>query len=131
MINKDNKTTIVGFKKLAEFGKILEKFPMIISSVDNTSSPNICVVSDYCILDNKKILISNNEMVNTPDNILKNENVCLICLSSNYSGIRLRGTAKYYDSGEMFDLVKKKFENENTTPKGAIVVEVLSVETFD
>ncbi len=69
-------------------------------------------------------------MVNTPDNILNNENVCLICLSSNYSGIRLRGTAKYYDGGELFDLLQRKFKNEKANPKGAIVVEVLSVEVF-
>ncbi len=53
MINKDNKTKFVEFVKLAEFGEILEKFPLIISTVDK-ACPNICVASDYCILDNKK-----------------------------------------------------------------------------
>ena len=129
MENNDNKTKEVKFESLKKFSDILEKFPIVITSA-NGKVPNACLVSDYFIFDDNKIVISNNEMIKTPDNVLENSNVCLLCFDESYSGFRLTGKASYEHSGKFFDLVIQKFKNENTNPKGAIVVEILKVEVF-
>ena len=129
MENKDNKTKVIDFNSLKEFADVLEKYPMVITSVGGYV-PNACLVSDYFIFDDNKIVISNNEMMKTPDNVLENSNVCLLCFDDSYSGLRLVGKASYETSREYYDLVIQKFKNENTNPKGAIVVEVLKVEMF-
>lgn len=129
MENKDNKTKAVKFESLKEFADVLEKFPIVIASA-NGDIPNACLVSDYFIFEDNKIVISNNEMIKTPDNILENSNVCLLCFDESYSGLRFMGKAVYDRSGKFFDLVTQKFKNENTNPKGAIIVEVLKVEVF-
>ena len=129
MENKDNKTRVVEFDSLKEFAEILEENPMVISSVSE-NIPNACLVSDYFIFDDKIIVVSNNEMMKTPDNILKNSNVCLLCFGPTYEGIRLTGKARYEDFGKFNDLVIQKFKNENTNPKGAIIIEVFKVESF-
>ncbi len=130
MENKDNKTKLISIDSLKEFSNILEINPMVVSTVSAEGFANACLVSDYFILDDKKIVISNNEMLKTPDNIIANPNVCLLCFDSSFAGIRLTGKALYADSGKLYDLVIQKFKNENTNPKGAIIVEVEKVEVF-
>ncbi|MBP3581871.1 MAG: pyridoxamine 5'-phosphate oxidase family protein [Clostridia bacterium] len=130
MENKDNKTKTIKFESLKEFANILEKNPMVISSVSEDLLPNACLVSDYFILDDKTIVISNNEMVKTPDNVKQNSNVCLLCFDSSYEGLRLTGKANYIESGKIYELVIQKFKNENTNPKGAITISIAQVEVF-
>ena len=130
MKNKDNKTKIIKFETLKEFTDILEKNPMVISSVSEDLFPNACLVSDYFIFDDKTIVISNNEMIKTPDNVKQNSNVCLLCFDSSYEGLRLVGKAIYVETGEFYELVIQKFKNENTNPKGAIVISIAQVEVF-
>lgn len=130
MENKDNKTEVVDFESLKEFSNVLEKYPLIVSSVNENNYPNACIVSDYFVLDENRIVISVNEMIKTPDNVMQHSNVCLLCYDLDFSGIRLVGEASFLRTGEIYDLVVQKFKNEETNPKGAILIEVLKVEKF-
>ena len=48
--------------------------------------------------------------------------------NSKWDGYRVDGTAKYFKSGEWFDLVKSMKENENEPCDGAIVIDVKEVK---
>ena len=86
------------------------------------------VASDIKVLDDVTILISNNEMIHTPDNIVSNHNVVLTSFSEKWAGLRLTGIASYHTQGEYFDVCNKYFNNKTATPKGAIIVKVIKAE---
>lgn len=130
MENKDNKTTVLRSVNLLEFKDLIEKQPMNIATVSGDGSPNLCIASDKLVLSKDTLLISNNEMIHTPDNIALNEKIMLSVFDEEWSGLRLTGTATYHSDGKYFSLCKENFENETTAPKGAILVKVFGVEKF-
>ena len=75
MFNADNKTKIVDNFNLLNYKELIENNPCHIATVNSNKEPNLSVASDIKILDKNIILISNNEMINTPDNIVSNENI--------------------------------------------------------
>ena len=127
MKNSDNKTTLLNEVKLTNYISLIENNPIHIATVSN-NKPNLSVASDIKVLDDTTILISNNEMIHTPDNIIKNKNVVLTSFSDKWAGVRLTGTAKYYTSGKYFKICNDLFNNETATPKGAIIIKVKKVE---
>lgn len=128
MFNADNKTKIVDNFNLLNYKELIENNPCHIATVNSKKEPNLSVASDIKILDKNIILISNNEMINTPDNILSNENIVITSFNDKWAGLRLSGKAKYYTSGEYFNICNTYFNNETATPKGAIIVTINKVE---
>lgn len=99
--------------------------------------PNLSVASDVRVLDDNRIIISCNEMVNTQENIQANPNVVLTVFDKEWVGLKIFGKAKFYSDGEYYDFCKNTFFANNevtpfgaTKPKGAIVVDVLRVQEF-
>lgn len=130
MENIDNKTQRLDKVDLLNFKKLIEDTPCHIATVRVDGRPNLAVVSDKKVLDSKTILISNNEMIHTPDNIDANENVVLTSFSADWEGVRLTGKAKCFYDGKYFEMCKKYFKDEKTNPKCAIVVEIACVESY-
>lgn len=128
MINLDNKTHLLNNVKLTNYINLIENNPCHIATINLDNTPNLSVASDIKVLDDETILISNNEMVHTPDNIIKNENIVLTSFDGSWRGLRLTGKASYFTQGNYFDICNKFFKNENVTPKGAIVVKIKSIE---
>lgn len=128
MLNPDNKTTLLTEVVLTNYIKLIEGNPCHIATVNKDNTPNLSIASDIKVLDDETILISNNEMVHTPDNIVLNGNVVLTSFSDKWAGLRLTGTATYHKQGEYFDICNKYFNNETATPKGAIIIKVTQVE---
>lgn len=128
MINPDNKTNLLNEVQLTKYIMLIEKYPCHIATVNNDNTPNLSVASDIKVLDDETILISNNEMIHTPDNILLNNNVVLTSFSDKWAGLRLTGVASYHTQGKYYDICNKYFNNETATPKGAIIVKIKKVE---
>ncbi len=128
MNNPDNKTKVVNEINLTKYRKLIEQNPCHIATISPNGKPNLAVASDIKVLDETHILISNNEMIHTPDNIIVNKNVVLTSFNSDWAGIRLTGTAEYLTKGTYMDLCNKYFLNETATPKGAIVITIEKVE---
>lgn len=130
MLNPDNKTKIVNNFDLLNYKELIENNPCHIATVTPNNEPNLSVASDIKVLDKNIILISNNEMINTPDNILSNENIIITSFNNKWAGLRLTGKAKYYTSGEYFDICNKYFNNETATPKGVIIIKIIKAEAI-
>jgi len=130
MLNLDNKTKAIAKIELARYVKLIEGNPIHIATTRKDGKPNLAVASDVKVLDDKTILISNNEMVHTPDNIIVNPNVVLTSFNDKWAGLRITGRAKYYLGGKYFAICNKLFNNESATPKGAIVVKVIKLESL-
>ena len=123
-----NKTNLLSDVKLTKYVNLIEGNPCHIATVNNDNIPNLSVASDIKVLDDVTILISNNEMIHTPDNIVSNHNVVLTSFSEKWTGLRLTGIASYHTQGEYFDVCNKYFNNETATLKGAIIVKVIKAE---
>ncbi|MBR2909425.1 MAG: pyridoxamine 5'-phosphate oxidase family protein [Clostridia bacterium] len=128
MVNPDNKTSILDEVKLSQYVSLIENNPCHIATVSKNNTPNLSVATDIKVLDDTTILISNNEMIHTPDNVMANGNVVLTSFNDKWAGLRLTGKANYYTSGHYFDVCNEFFNNETATPKGVIIIHIIKVE---
>ncbi|MDD5172970.1 MAG: pyridoxamine 5'-phosphate oxidase family protein [Patescibacteria group bacterium] len=79
-----------------------------------------------------KIIITDNQMGSTKDNLLTNKNVFLLAYEEDYHyGLKISGIAEYYTSGEHFDFVKNLETNKNWSPKGVVVVTIKDIIEFE
>ena len=122
---------------LFEFKELIDGKPIHIASVNEKNNPNLAVASDVKVIDNDKIIVSVNEMVNTQKNIQYNPNVVLTVFDNEYKGLRMFGTAKFYEKGEYYEICEKTFFSNGevspfgaTKPKGAIVITISSVAEY-
>ena len=97
-----------------------------LASVGRDNCPHNIAVEINDIRDNK-IIITNNFMNTTIENIKSNPNVSLV-FWENDEGIEIDGIVEYFDSGKWFDFVKELPENEEFDVKGAIVIEIKNIK---
>lgn len=88
--------------------------------------PHVIAVS-FCKMLNGKIIITNNFMRKTIENLIKNNNIALVVWDKKNDGYQISGKAKYFNSGKWLNFVKKMKENKNMPTKGAIVIKILQV----
>jgi predicted pyridoxine 5'-phosphate oxidase superfamily flavin-nucleotide-binding protein len=74
-----------------------------------------------------KIIITDNYMKTTVENIKNNQKICLAFFEGE-KGFRINGKAKYYDSGKWLEFVKKLPENKGMPAKGAVVIEIEEIK---
>ena len=96
---------------------------IILSTSSNECKPNANIVISLGFIDDK-ILIADNQMNQTYKNIEKNPNVCLI---GKY--VRIKGTAKSFDSGKYFDICCEK--DKSYVVKHAILISIDEVFDLD
>lgn len=81
--------------------------------------------------ENDKIIITDNEMETTRNNLLANKNVFILAYEEDYHyGLKISGEAEYHTEGEYFDFVKNLETNKGHSPKGAVVITVKEVVEF-
>lgn len=122
---------------LFDYKELINDKPIHIATVNKENNPNISVASDVRIIEENKIIISVNEMVNTQVNIEHNPNVVITAFNESWVGLRMFGKGKFYPDGEYYDFCKNTFFGNNevspfgaTKPKGAIVVTMDKIEDF-
>jgi len=109
---------------ISNFKNIIENNPVAFATVDAKNKPNVIGVAYIKVINEKYILITDNYMSKTKDNLLHNNNVCLAIWDNKWHGIKIIGTAKYYDKGKYLSMVKNLKENNNLPSKGAILIRV-------
>jgi len=112
---------------LFKIQKIIEKNPIAFSTVMKNNKPNVIGVAFVKVIDKDQILITDNYMNQTIEDILANNNVCLIVWDKNLKGYKIVGRAKYYTSGKWKKFVEEMKENKGLPAKGAIVVKVSKI----
>ena len=122
---------------LLKYKEIINRNVMHIATVNKNGNPNLAVATNVLVLDENKIIISINEMINTQENVQYNKNVVLTVFDKKDKGLRLFGTAKFYKSGKYYDLCKKEFFTNGkispcgaTKPRGAMIITILRVEEY-
>lgn len=111
-----------------EIKKLIEENPLAFATVDEAGKPNVIAVADVKVVSKNQILITNNYMRQTKENLKKNNNVCLAVWDKDWNGYKLVGTAEYFAEGKWYEIVKKIPENKEEPCKGAILVNVTKIK---
>lgn len=109
-----------------ELKDIIEKAIVAVATIDNENKPHNIAIIYSKIIDNK-IVITNNFMKKTIENIKNNSNISLV-FWKNERGWRIDGNAEYYDSGKWLEFVKSLKENKDMPVRGAVVINIRKID---
>lgn len=110
--------------KLKETKNLIEENPVSFATVDGESNPNVIGVAYVKVVSDNEIVITDNFMKQTRENIIANSNVCLAVWDKDWNGSKIIGTATYHKDGKWKEFVKKMPENEGMAAKAAILIKV-------
>jgi len=106
--------------------ELIEKNALCLATVKN-NKPHTIAVACVKVVKNK-IIITDNFMKETKENLKKNNNVALVVWNKDWVGFELMGKGKYYNSGKWIEFVKRIPENKKYPCKGAIVVNISKIK---
>jgi len=110
-----------------EIKKIIEENSLAFATVDKDNKPHVIAVA-YVKVKEGKLIVTNNYMDSTIDNIKNNSSVGLAVWNKDWEGYRIDGEASYFEEGEYYDFVKSMKENKDEPGKGAIVVDIKEIK---
>jgi uncharacterized protein len=102
---------------------IIEENPVALATVNPKGNPHVIAVA-YVKIKEDKVIITNNYMKSTIDNIKNNPHVSLAVWNKDWKGYRIDGIAEYYEKGKWFDFVKSMKENKGEPCKGALIINI-------
>ena len=102
--------------------RLIENNPLAFATIQN-KKPYVIGVA-FCKTADDKIIITDNFMGTTIENIRKNNNVALITWDKKLNGYQFLGKCRYYDKGKWLEFVRNLKENKKMPAKGAVVVNV-------
>ena len=107
----------------------IEKDLVFLATTSNEGIPNVVPVGFARPIDNTSILIADNYMKKTRENIEENPNVSIVTKNAQKNPYQFKGTAEIFESGKIFEEVVEWAQNVMTklNPKAAIVVKVTDV----
>lgn len=107
---------------------IIERNNIALATIDKNNKPNVVYVSCVKVFSKNQILITDNYMNKTKKNILDNKSCSLAVTDFKLDcGYQLKGTARYFSSGNWVKQVKALKENKGLPAKGAIVVTIKEI----
>lgn len=110
---------------------LLKRRKIVVLATSNLQGKPRAIFIEVNQAENNQIIITDNEMIITKDNLLQNKQVALLVFEEDYSYcLKILGEAKYYAEGEYFELVKNLEVNRNQSPKGAVVITIKEIIEF-
>lgn len=107
--------------------KIIEGNPVAFATVDRAGKPNVIAITFVKVVARNQVLITDNYMKKTKENLSKNNNVCLAVWDKNWNGYKLIGKVQYFTSGKWKKFVEEMPENKGLPTKGAILVSLSKI----
>ncbi|MBU4319412.1 MAG: pyridoxamine 5'-phosphate oxidase family protein [Proteobacteria bacterium] len=115
-----------------ELKKIIEENVLALATVDGQGNPHCIAVAFVKVVAGNQLLITDNYMVETKDNIKKKSKVALSVWNKEWRkdcvGYALKGVAQYFTTGKQYDAIKNIPENKHEHCKGAIIVTINKIK---
>jgi predicted pyridoxine 5'-phosphate oxidase superfamily flavin-nucleotide-binding protein len=112
--------------------KMIEENAMGLATTDKEGNPHNIAVGYVKVVSPNQLVISNNYINETIENIKNNSNVSLVVWARNWEkagvGYELKGKAEYFTGGKWLEFIKKIPINKGEPCKGAIVVEINKIK---
>ena len=108
--------------------------PICVATVNNEYIPNIIYVTFLKYINDTTVVIADNKLAKTKNNILSNSNLSFVVLDSETKkSYQLKGKAEYVQGGEkyqdVFNWVQEK--RPDLHPKGALYVSINEIFSGD
>ncbi|MFA4960301.1 MAG: pyridoxamine 5'-phosphate oxidase family protein [Candidatus Pacearchaeota archaeon] len=114
--------------------RMIENNALGFATVDEGGNPHNIAVGFVKVVSKDELIISNNYIEETIENIKMNGNVSLVVWERNWEenciGYELRGNAQYFTGGKWVDFIKKIPINDGELCKGAILVKVNKIKVL-
>jgi len=107
-----------------EAKKIIEENPVAFATVGAENKPNVIGVAYVKVVSGNRVLITDNYMKQTEENLRHNNNICLAVWDKDWNGYKLIGTAEYFVEGEWKEFIEKMPENKGLPAKAAILITI-------
>ncbi|MFH0892473.1 MAG: pyridoxamine 5'-phosphate oxidase family protein [Candidatus Falkowbacteria bacterium] len=112
--------------------KLIEKNAMALSTVGEDGNPHCIAIALVQVVSSSQLLITDNYLIITPENIKRNKNVAIAVWERNWEedcvGYELKGEAEYFTEGEWVERIKRIPENNGEPCKGALLVTVNNIK---
>ena len=102
----------IGVNKIAKLTADVKKaislqevFPVATCNKDGI--PNVVYIKYLKVIDDQTILITDNYLSKTRDNILNNGKIAFVVLDSNKGSYQIKGTTERFEKGPMYDEVQR------------------------
>ena len=95
-----------------------EVFPVATSNQDRI--PNVVYIKYLKVIDDQTVLIADNYLNKTRDNILNNGKITFAVLDGDKGSYQIKGTAERFEKGSMYDEVQNRVPER--LPRTAAVV---------
>ena len=113
-----------------ELKKLIEENAIAFATVGEDGNPHCIAVGDVKVVSENQVLVGDNYMEETIDNLQRNPNVALVVWNKEWQenciGFELRGTAQYFTEGSWVEMVKKI--HQGFPAKGAILVTITKIK---
>ena len=100
---------------------------MSLATINKNGTPNVIGVAFVKVISSNQIVITDNYMTQTKDNIKNNKNICIALWNKDWSGFKLVGEAKYLTKGQWKIFIEEMKENQGLPAKGAILVTIRKI----
>ena len=110
---------------------LLEKSICALATVDSNNKPNLIAVACCKVVSDNQVLITDNFMNKTRQNLLNNQNISLSFWDpvdgDNNQGFQLKGTAEVFTEGDWKNMVDNDPDNVGLAHKAAILVTITEI----
>ncbi|HNX47592.1 MAG TPA: pyridoxamine 5'-phosphate oxidase family protein [Methanomassiliicoccales archaeon] len=104
--------------------------PIPIATATRDGTPNVVFVGLMKIIDDESLLLVDNFFLKTAANLSENPRISILCYDTDTKkSYQIKGSAKVYKAGPMFDEMRKWVQgvNPKLPAKAAVVVKVEAV----
>lgn len=108
--------------------------PVCVATVNNEYIPNIIYVTFLKYINDTTVVIADNKLVKTKQNILANSNLSFVVLDPDTKkAYQLRGKAEYLQEGEKYQYVFNWVHEKrpDLSPKGAVYITITEIFSGD
>lgn len=108
--------------------ELLEKEVVAFTTVSGDGRPNVIAVAFCKVIEGNKVLVTDNFMNKTRQNLVSNQHVAMAVWSKDMeNGYQLKGRAECITEGKYKELVDKDPNNKGLAHKAAVLVTVSEI----
>jgi hypothetical protein len=111
---------------------MIEENALGLATTDKFGNPHNIAVGYVQVISENQLLISDNWLEETIENIKHNPNIALVIWNKDWKkncvGYEIKGKAEYFTSGKWINIIKKIPINKDEPCKGAILVTINKIK---
>lgn len=101
--------------------------PVVMTTVDQNGMPNTIYVTCVQMISDTQIVIADNKMHKTRENLKSGTPVCLLYITDAKEAFQIKGSARYEREGAVFEGMKSGWLDPEYAGRAAVIVTVEAV----